>query len=116
MKSDYRKVQELICEKYNASVCESYPSQKVGISLDVRGGALPINGMRLLPTEDTTGWYIWAGPTLSDEADYFKPIHVTHLDSWCPSIIPYLMLPPGWRVQIAPGYEDVWFDEGLLSV
>jgi hypothetical protein len=26
----------------------------------------------------------------------------------------YLGLAPGWRFLIAPGYEDVWFDEILL--
>jgi hypothetical protein len=27
---------------------------------------------------------------------------------------PYLVLPPGRRVLLAPGFEDVWFDECLL--
>jgi hypothetical protein len=25
-------------------------------------------------------------------------------------------LPPGWGVQLAPGYEDVWYDEAFLDV
>ncbi|WP_438268855.1 immunity protein Imm33 domain-containing protein [Paraburkholderia youngii] len=27
----------------------------------------------------------------------------------------YLALPPGWRVLLAPDYEDVWFDGELLK-
>jgi hypothetical protein len=41
---------------------------------------------------------------------------VDHVASWCPDILPYLQLPPGYRVQIAPGYEDVWADPDLLNV
>jgi hypothetical protein len=37
------------------------------------------------------------------------------LGDYCPSILPYLALPPGWRVLLAPGYEDVWFDGELLK-
>lgn len=33
-----------------------------------------------------------------------------------PEIKKYLGLPPGWRFLIAPGYEDIWFDEALLSI
>lgn len=29
---------------------------------------------------------------------------------------PYLALPPGWGVVLAPDYEDVWYDEALLDV
>lgn len=27
--------------------------------------------------------------------------------------MPYLTLPAGWLALLAPGYEDVWIDEGL---
>jgi hypothetical protein len=52
---------------------------------------------------------------MSENADFFQPLHVCHLHEWCPSVLPYLALPPGWRFQIAPGHEDVWFDQELLS-
>lgn len=45
--------------------------------------------------------------------DYFEPCHVEHLETICPSVMPYLLLPPGWRFLIAPDYEDVWFDDTL---
>ncbi|TWD77279.1 hypothetical protein FB547_110241 [Variovorax beijingensis] len=77
---------------------------------------LPVNGLRHPPTTGTSGWYIWAGEELSTEADFFKPLHIEHLDGWAPEIKKYLGLPPGWRFLIAPGYEDIWFDEKLLRL
>jgi hypothetical protein len=40
---------------------------------------------------------------------------VSHLGDWCPTAIPYLGLPPGWRFLIASDHEEVWFDESLLG-
>ena len=49
------------------------------------------------------------------QTDFFKPLHVAHLDDWCLQIIKYLGLPPGWRFLIAGDYEDVWFDKSFLG-
>lgn len=83
---------------------------QVGISQNARGGVLPVHGLRHAPVGDTTGWYIWAGEELSDDGDFFQPLHVEHLQALCPQVIPYLALPPGWRFLLAGAYEDVWFD------
>jgi len=84
----------------------------------VRHASLPgfvcQNGLRHEPEGDTSGWYIWAGEDLSEDPDFFVPLHVEHLAQWCPAAIPYLALPPGWRFLVAPGYEDVWHDDSLL--
>lgn len=77
---------------------------------------MPINGLRHPPEGDTTGWYIYAGESLSDEPDFFKPLHVKHLDEWCPQVKKYLGLAPGWRFLIAGDYEDIWYDESLLQI
>lgn len=96
---------------------EAASDLKVGISENVKDRtSLPINGLRHPPEVDTTGWYIWAGEALSDDPDFFNALHVTHLDAWCPEVIPYLALPPGWRFLIASGYEDVWYDETLFDI
>lgn len=87
--------------------------QKVGIALNVRSGLLPINGVRYSPVAGTSGWYIWAGEEASKDDDFFVPLHACHLDEWCPAVLPYLELPPGWRFLIAPGHEDIWFDPDL---
>lgn len=57
-----------------------------------------------------------AGEILSKAPDFFVPLHIGHLKDWYPSVLKYLGLPPGWRFLIAPGYEDVWFDAGLLEI
>ena len=89
---------------------------KVGISLNVRNGIMPINGLRHPPEGDTTGWYIWAGEEFSEDSEFFKPLHVEHLSSWCPEIQKYLGLPPGWRFLVDGSYEDVWYDKSLLNI
>lgn len=88
---------------------------KVGISQNARGGSLPVNGLRHAPAGHTTGWYIWAGEELSEDAGFFQPLHVEHLKALCPQVIPYLALPPGWRFLLADGHEDVWFDPAIVN-
>jgi hypothetical protein len=109
-----QKEQLLICERFGADYVPSPMSFKVGIALNVREGLTPLNGLRHPPQGNTTGWYIWAGEELSERADFFKPLHVSHLAEWCPMILKYLGLAPGWRFLTAGEYEDVWFDESLL--
>ena len=107
--------QREICKKYGVEFCPAPPSEKLGIAENVRGGALPINGLRHPPIGDTPGWYVWAGEELSADPDFFKPLHIEHLEEWCPRIQKYLGLAPGWRFLIADEYEDVWFDPELLK-
>ena len=92
------------------------PTNEVGIARNVLEGVLPINGLRHPPAGDTTGWYIWAGEELSDDPDFFVPLHVAHLDKWCPVAVRFLGLPPGWRFLVAGDYVDVWEDPTLLTV
>jgi hypothetical protein len=110
-------LQKDVCKKYETKFFASPSNLKVGISLNVRDGIVPINGLRHPPEGDTTGWYIYAGEgEIPDDNEFFKPLHVEHLDEWCPQIKKYLGLPPGWRFLIAGDYEDVWFDESLLDI
>lgn len=103
-----------ICRRFDVPPLAAPGALKVGISENVCGGqVMPINGLRHDPAGDTTGWYIWAGEDLSQDPDFFQPLHVKHLAEWCPQAIPYLALPVGWRFLLAPGYEDVWFDKEL---
>ncbi|MHC6219214.1 immunity protein Imm33 domain-containing protein [Arthrobacter sp. MMS24-S77] len=90
------------------------PGEKCGVARNVRDGLWPLNGLRHPAAGDTCGWYFWAGEELSTSDDFFASLHVEHLADWCPAVLPYLGLGPGWRFLIAPGYEDVWFDESLL--
>jgi hypothetical protein len=108
--------QRRTCLRFGADYYAAPLDQKVGIAENVRTGLLPINGLRHPPKGDTTGWFIWAGEELSTSPDFFVPLHIEHLDEWCPQVKKYLGLPPGWRFLIAGEHEDVWFDESLLSV
>ncbi len=110
------EAQRAICKRFDSIRIESPSNLKVGVSRSVRDGVLPLNGLRHPPTAETTGWFIWAGEAISQEDDFFAPLHVEHLKSWCPEVLPYLGLPPGWRFLLAPGYEDVWFDPTLLEI
>jgi hypothetical protein len=106
--------QNEICSKYGVAPSPPDPLSKVGIAQNVRSGLRPINGLRHPPEGDTNGWYIWAGEEFSEDPNFFVPLHTEHIKEWCPEILPYLALPPGWRFLVTPDYEDVWFDEKLL--
>jgi hypothetical protein len=113
---DYSEQQKGICKKYRTKFVPSPENLLVGISLNVKQKARPINGLRHPITKDTTGWYIWGGE-FSEGKDFFIPLHVQHLSEWCPQIIKYLGLPPGWRFLIdLDGYEDIWEDLSLLDI
>src|SRR4051812_41553090 len=103
-----------ICKKYGAECVPIDPLQKVGIADDVRSGAFPINGLRHLPSGDTSGWYLWAGDDFSSEGDYFKPVHLFHLQEEYPELVKFIGLSPGWRFLVAANHEDAWFDPSLL--
>ena len=107
--------QEKVCKRFEVEPVPSPAEAKIGVASNVRSGLQPINGFRHQPEVGTTGWFVYAGEELSTDPDYFSPLHISHVQDWCPEIEPYLALPPGWRFLLAPGYEDVWFDESLLS-
>jgi hypothetical protein len=106
--------QKEICRRYIASYVSCDLNLKVGISRNVRSGAIPLNGLRVAPIGDTCGWYIWAGEEWSDSPDFFVPLHAVHLEEWAPIVLPYLGLPPGWRFLLTDTYQDVWHDEELI--
>jgi len=116
MDTVWQTLQIEICHRFSVKPVPSLPDLKVGVSLNLKDGIQPINGMRCQIEGDTTGWYIWAGEgDPSTDPDYFVPLHVEHLETWCPQAIPYLQLPSGWRFLVAPDYEDIWFDESLMN-
>src|SRR5262245_36680620 len=97
--------QEKVCARFGVEAVPAPGYLKVGIARNIRNGLQPIYGLRTKPAGDTTGWYICAGHEWSEAADFFVPLRAEHLLSWCPQAIPYLQLPPGWRLLIAPDYE-----------
>jgi hypothetical protein len=88
---------------------------RLGIALDTLDLA-PINGLRIPALSGSSGWFIYGGDNSSADPHFYQPLCVTHLRKYCQIAIPYLFLPAGWRFQIdADGYEDVWYDEQLMT-
>lgn len=107
--------QRATCSRFSALFVPASDSDRVGIALSTLNDR-PLNGLRHAPANGTCGWYIWGGEEISDDPDFFQPLHVQHLAQRCPEVLRFLGLPPGFRFLIAPGHEDVWEDEGLLGV
>jgi hypothetical protein len=113
--SEVTREQQVVCARVGARPYPTPPDSKVGAARNIRNGLQPLNGLRHLPEADTSGWYLWAGTELSDEPDFFVPIHASHLAEWNPTAISFLALPPGWRFLKAPDAEDIWEDPTLLD-
>lgn len=106
--------QKEICKKYQSKWTPINNKMKVGFGSDLTSN--PINGLRHPQEKGTTGWYIWTGE-FSNTDDFFKPICAEHLLQIRPDIIKYFGLEVGYRFLIDDkGYEDVWFDEKLLTI
>jgi hypothetical protein len=106
--------QIVVCRRFEAEFVPSSPRSSVGLAIQTLK-EVPIHGLRHLEVAGTTGWYVWAGEW-SENPEFFKPVHVEHLERLCPQILPYLGLAPGWRFLIAPSHEDVWFDPSIVHV
>ena len=104
----HETTQREICDRYSAEFTPIDWALRVAIADDFFTEALPKNGVRIAVEGNMTGWYLYAGETMSDAVDYYKPHCAEHLPDLLPSVIPYLGLPVGWRFLLAPNYEDVW--------
>jgi hypothetical protein len=115
LSSNISSVQRALCEEKGYDYVPADLESKLGFAIRTQG-KVPINGMRHPPAGDTNGCYIWCGEELSQEPDFFEPLHTRHLLERCPEALRFLGLPPGCRFLVAGDYVDVWFDESLLKV
>lgn len=104
------------CARFCVTPAPTSPTETVGIAIDFSTILMPLNGLRHPREGNASGWFLWAGEEFPDADDAFQPHHAQHLLDSFPEIAPYLSLPPGWRFLLAPGYEDIWFDENLLNI
>jgi hypothetical protein len=103
-----------ICEQLGSLYVPPGEDERLGVALSTLS-RVPLNALRHPAENGTCGWYIWGGD-FSDHPDFFQPLHAHHLVEQLPAIVPYLALAPGWRVLMAPGHTDVWYDPALLAV
>lgn len=108
MLEDWNELQLEMCSDAGVKPVAVRADEKVGIARNVRSGLLPINGVRHLPENGTCGWYIWAGE-MSDDPDFFVPLHVAHLEEWCEAAMPFLQFPPGWCFTTDGKRSNTWF-------
>ena len=113
--TDIELVQRLLCEEKGYRYVPSSLDSKLCFAKKTLG-KLPLNGLRHPPKGDTNGWYIWCGEELSQEPNFFVPLHTGHLIDLCPEVMLFLGLPPGSRFLVAGDHVDVWYDESLLDV
>lgn len=104
-----------VCSRFDTEFVEAPLGSTVGVSENIGSSTMPMNGMRINPLGNSSGWFLWQGEELSQADDFFTPLHTSHLCQRCPSVVKYLGLPPGWRFLITLDYEDVWFDPTLLE-
>lgn len=112
---DLEPEQKELCRRFGVIYQPPKFDLKLGVSDNFFSGVLPLNGLRHKPEQETCGWYLWAGEVFSEDADFFKPLHVYHLLERSPKVLKYLALPEGWRFLVAGEYEDVWLDASLLE-
>jgi len=107
--------EKTICEWQGVEPVIPKPDSKLGLAIETIGQC-PINGLRHKAENGTNGWYIWCGEKLSENDDFFSPLHVEHISDYLPEVKEYLELPPGYRFLIdGNNFEDVWYDEDLLK-
>lgn len=82
-----------VCRRYSAKFMPPNDSDKLGISDSALSGEQPLNGSKHPPESGTSGWFIWGGNELSKDAEFFKPLHVYHIQEHCAAVLPFL--PPG---------------------
>src|SRR5262245_53241193 len=87
------------CKTYSCDFVDTRDQDKVGVALSTLG-LRPINGLRHPPSGETSGWYVWCGETLSNDADFFASVCATHVVEKLPEVSQLLGLPPGYRFLI----------------
>lgn len=111
----FEGIQRRYCFENNQQCEITREDDIVGFAVETQG-KIPVNGLRHLKEDETSGWYIWCGEEFSSRPDFFSPIHAEHLVGGCPEIVKLLGLPLGFRFLLAGDHVDVWFDESVLII
>ncbi|MEO1702098.1 MAG: hypothetical protein AAFR71_08580 [Pseudomonadota bacterium] len=116
MSKSEMEIQKAVCLQFGSKFEPSFEDEKLGLALlvPVTENHYYLNGVRHQKDQGTCGWFIWNGNIFEERAEFFQPIHVTHLWKRLPMVLPYLGLAPGWRFLIANDHVDVWYDENIV--
>jgi hypothetical protein len=107
--------EKTVCEWAEVTPVEPKSGSTLGLALSTLGQQ-PIHGLRIEPHNGTNGWYVWCGGEMSEDEDFFSPLHIEHIEDYLPVVREYLSLPVGYRFLIDDkNFEDVWFDQTLLA-
>ena len=108
------QTQRRTCRAFGARWVEASENGTVHLARDMPDGVQRLNGLRLGPKGDDTGWVIWADHTFP-ETPAFETVTVAALAGRCPSVVSLLGLPPGWEFRIDGLGLDAWENASLLG-
>jgi hypothetical protein len=110
-----KRKQETVCEWIGAQPDRPFSDSIIGLAIGTLNNIV-IHGLRHPAKNNSNGWYIWSGD-FKECDDFFSPVCIKHLANYIKvDLTEYLDLPAGYRFLIdGNGYEDVWFDEKLIT-
>ena len=116
--NDIEQQQREICKRLDVLWTPVDRHLMIAINNSLFTDTYPVNGLRHPKEKIIDGWYIWSGGEIpQDRVDFFNPLHPEHLIETRSFVLKYLGLPYGYRFQIDDkGYEDIWFDQSILSL
>jgi hypothetical protein len=96
---DSSGLQRAICDRVGVRPSPPRASSMIGIAPSRSRDLVPLHALRQPPQGQSNGWYAWRGDDIpQDDTDFSVPLHIEHLADHEPDLVPYLALPPGWRV------------------
>lgn len=113
VKSTLEDRQRAVCDQFGLAFLACTPEERIGLAPNVTDATRQLNGLRVAPQGDASGWYIWAGGELDDTPDFYIPLRAQSLQTWAPLVLPYLGLPPGARFLLRDDCVQVWLDHSL---
>ena len=113
--SELASVQRELCARFGAAYHPCHPQARLGLASNITAATRNLNGVRIEPSGDACGWYLWAGDEWAEPPDFYIPLRAQSAQTWAPLALPYLGLPPGWRFLLREDRIDVWKDLTLLA-
>lgn len=107
--------QEELCTRMGTTMSPPHASDRAAVSQGVLEGTLAVEGVRYPSNKPNSGWYL---TTDLYDGDYrsMRVIHLEHLISARPELLPLIALPSGFRFEVRTKTQpDVWFDDEVAS-